>query len=81
MKKLMKILNVSPKKNKILRVQVKDKSCNSPEGLQLYQKETPTWVFSCEYSKSFRNSFFIEQLWWLLLNYVLVSEKNFKKEN
>ena len=24
-------------------------------------------------------AFFIEQLWWLLLNYVLVSENNFKK--
>ena len=53
MKKLMKIFKVSPKKKKILRVHVKDKSCTSPEGLQLYQKETPTWVFSCEYSKSF----------------------------
>ena len=81
MKKLMNIFKVSPKKKKILRVNVKDKSCNSPEGLQLYQKEAPNWVFSREYSKSFRNSFFIEQLWWLLLNYVLVSEKNFKKES
>ena len=81
MKKLMKIFKVSPKKKKILRVHIKNKSCTSPEGLQLYQKETPTWVFSCEYSKSFRNSFFIEQLWRLLLNYVLVSEKNFKNES
>ena len=24
-------------------------------------------------------AFFIEQLWWLLLNYVLVSERNFQK--
>ena len=38
-------------------------------------------MFSCEYSKSFRNSFFIEQLWWLLLNYVLVLERIFKKES
>ena len=44
--------------NKILRVHVKDKSCNSPEGLQLYEKETPTQVFSCEYFQSFRNNFF-----------------------
>ena len=56
---------------------VKDKSCKSPEGLQLYLKETPTQLFSCEHSKSFRDSFFIEQLPWLFLNYVLVSEKNF----
>ena len=54
--------------------------CESPEGLQLYWKETPTQVFSCEFSKSFRKIFFIEQFWWLLLNYVLVSEKNFLKK-
>ena len=30
-------------------------------------KETPTQVFSCEYCKIFKNSFFIEHLWWLLL--------------
>ena len=32
--KSLKVLYL--KKNKILRVHVKDKSCNSPEGLQLY---------------------------------------------
>ena len=33
----MKFLSfIWPKKNKILRVHVKDKSCNSPEGLELY---------------------------------------------
>ena len=46
------------KKNKILSVQVKEKSYNSPEGLQLYPRDTPTQVFSCEYSKNFRDSFF-----------------------
>ena len=30
-------------------------------------KETPTQVFSCEYCEVFKNSFFIEHLWWLLL--------------
>ena len=34
--KLMKFLRFYLKKNKILSVCVKDKSCNSPEGLQLY---------------------------------------------
>ena len=34
--------------------------------LQLYQKETPIKVFSCEYSEIFKTSFFIEKLWWLL---------------
>ena len=37
---------------------VKDKSCNHPKGLQLCLKETPTQVFSCEYSKSFRDAIF-----------------------
>ena len=32
-------------------MRVKDKSCNSPQGLQLYYKETPTQVFSCEILK------------------------------
>ena len=31
-------------------------------------------MFSCECSKSFRDSFFIEQLQWLLLNKILLSE-------
>ena len=31
---------------------------NQPEGLQLYQKETPTQVFSCEYCEILKNSFF-----------------------
>ena len=40
------------------------KACN------FNKKETPTEVFSCEYHKTFKNSFFIEHLWWLLLNMV-----------
>ena len=37
---------------------VEVKFCNSAENMQLYKKETPTQVLSCEYSKSFKNSFF-----------------------
>ena len=38
------------------------------EGLQLYETETPTQVFSCEYCEVFKYSFFFtEQLWQLLL--------------
>ena len=37
-------------------------------------------MFSCEYSKCFRDSFFIEQLWWLLLNYVLVFKNKFEEK-
>ena len=35
-----------------------NKSCKCPEGLQLYEKESTTQVCSCEYSQSFRDSFF-----------------------
>ena len=34
----------------------------TPEGLQLYQKETPTQVFSCEYCEIFKNTYFGEHL-------------------
>ena len=37
-----------------------------PDGQQLYQKETPTRVFSSEYREIFKNSLLIEQLWWLI---------------
>ena len=35
---------------------------------QLYLKDAPTQVLSCEYCKIFKNSFFMEYLWWLFLN-------------
>ena len=38
------------KKNKTLSVSVKDKSCNSHEGLQLYQKEIQH-IFLCIFQK------------------------------
>ena len=31
---------------------------NNVVGLQLYEKETPTQVFSCEYCEIFKNTFF-----------------------
>ena len=31
--------------------------------LQLYEIETPTKVFSCEFCKTFKNTYFIEHLW------------------
>ena len=31
------------------------------------KKETPTQVFSCEYYEIFKNRFFLEHLWWLIL--------------
>ena len=40
------------------------KACN------FHKKETQTQVFSCEYHKIFKNSFFMEHLRWLLLNIV-----------
>ena len=61
-------MNFYPKKDKILSLHVKDKSCNSLEAQQLYQKRTPRQVFSCEYSELFMDGLFIEQLQWLLLD-------------
>ena len=58
---------------------VKDKPCNSPEGLEL---ETPTQVFSSEYFKSFTNDFFYRTPAVAAFEfYVLVSETIFKKES
>ena len=37
------------------------------EGLQFYQKETPTQVFSCKYCEVLKKPLFTEYLWWLLL--------------
>ena len=34
----------------------------TPESLQLYQKQTPTQVFSCEYCEIFTNTYFEEHL-------------------
>ena len=34
----------------------------TPEGLQLYQNETPTQDFSCEYCEIFTNTYFEEHL-------------------
>ena len=61
-------MNFYLKKDKILSLHVKDKSRNSLEAQQLYQKRTPTQVFSFEYSERFMDGFFIEQLQWLLLD-------------
>ena len=36
----------------------------------LIKKKTPLEVFSCECRESFKSSFFIEHLWWLLLRQV-----------
>ena len=44
-------------------------------------KNTSKQVFSCEYSRIFAKPFFIEQLQWLLLNYILVSERIINKES
>ena len=38
-----------------------------PEACNFIKKETLAQVFSCEFCEIFKNPFFIEQLWWLLL--------------
>ena len=42
-------MNCLPKESKIFSVHVQEKSCNSPEGQQLYQKDNSAQVFFCEY--------------------------------
>ena len=71
------MIRIYLKINKILSVSIKDKSCNSPDGLQLYQKETLTH-FPVHIPKVLGTTFFKEQLRWLLLRSVLISGKNFK---
>ena len=41
---------------------IKFKSCNSPEGQQIYLKKTLTQVFSCEYFKRFGKLFYRKTL-------------------
>ena len=68
------------KKNKILSVSIKNNSCNSSEGLQLYKKESLI-QFPVHIPNVLGTPSFIEQLRWLLLEEVLGSEKNFKKKS
>ena len=35
--------------------------------ITLLKKETPVWVFSCEYCRILKNAFFTEHFWWLFL--------------
>ena len=39
------------------------------EACNFIKKETPTQVFSCEFSEVFKNIFFTEHLLWLLLTF------------
>ena len=39
-----------------------------PEACNFIKKETLAQVFSCEFCEIFKNTIFIEHLWWLLLN-------------
>ena len=64
-----------------------------PSGLQVYYKETPTQVFSCEYCEIFQNSYFEEHMqttasdsykasvncWFLLIQYSKIFAKVFKQ--
>ena len=38
-----------------------------PQGCNFIKKETLSQMFSCEFCEVFKNIFFIEHLWWLLL--------------
>ena len=80
----MKFFNESfyLKKSKISRVHVKDKSCSFQDFLPatLLKRDSNMGVF-LNIPKALGTAFFKEQLQWLLLNYVLVSERIFKKES
>ena len=39
-----------------------------PKAYSFIKKENIAQVFSCEFCEISKNTFFIEQLWWLLLN-------------
>ena len=56
------------KKNKIFSVNIKDKSCNSLVGLQLFKKRLQHRCFPVNTPKGLGTAFFIEQLCWLLSN-------------
>ena len=69
------------KKNKISRVHVKDVLQQS-SGLQAFiKKRLQHRCFSVNISEVLGTAFFIEQFQWLFFNYVLVSERIFKKES
>ena len=62
---------------------VKDKSCNSLQDFRpatLLKRDFKTGVFF-NIPKVLATAFFTEQLRWLLLNYVSVSDRIFKKES
>ena len=44
------------------KIDVLKNFAKSPKGLQLYEKETPTLGFSCEYGKNFTKTFFAENI-------------------
>ena len=71
---------ILPERNKILRMHVKDKSCNNHEALQLYQKEILARAFSCKYPKSFRNNFFYRTTAVAALDLYFSIRKNFLKK-
>ena len=49
----------------MFNVDSKSRSCN------FIEKETPAQVFSCEFCEIFKNTFFIEHSWWLILTSVV----------
>ena len=54
-----------------------------PESLfnNFFKKETPAKGLSCKFRKLFKNTFFIEHLWWLLLMHLQQEKwKAFQKE-
>ena len=61
------------------KVTVVDLKDRRPSSLQVYQRETPMQVFSCQTCEIFMNIFFSKHLWWLLLSPKQI-KRNKKKE-
>ena len=60
-KKVFLEISQNAQENTCARVSFSIKACNSIE------KETLAQVFSCEFCEIYKNTFYIELLWWLLL--------------
>ena len=69
-KKMFLEISQNLQKNTCARVSflIKLQACN------FNKKETLTQVYSCEFCEIYKNTFFTEHLWWLVLYDILVNE-------
>ena len=78
----MKFFKDLPKEKQNLKSAFKRKVLQQSSGLQAFvKKRLQHGCFPVNFPKVLETAFFIEQFWWLFFNYVLVSERIFKKES